>query len=398
MFYCRDANLRLYLFVRLMLREIQKKFVEMFSKNPRLFRSPGRINIIGEHTDYNNGFVLPAAIDKEIYFAIAPNTQHKYRLYSYDKQSLCEVVEVAPQKSPHWCNYLLGVIAQMQKRGVVVPTVDLVFGGNIPVGFGLSSSAALECGFAYALNTIFNLGFSKLELVQMSQLAEHEYVGVHCGIMDQFAVMFGKQDSVIQLDCKTLEYQYFPFQLDGYTVLLCNSNVKHNLASSEYNVRRCESEAGVKVVASQYSGIQSLRDISMEQLENCKSQLQGKSYNRCRYVIEENNRLQNACQAMLRGDVQTIGEMMFETHEGLSKQYEVSCPEIDIMVEIARSCGGVVGSRMMGGGFGGCTISIVKNEAIALFKQKMKTEYYDKYNKEEAIFEVDLCDGTSEIE
>lgn len=381
-----------------MLREIQKKFVEMFSPTPRLFRSPGRINIIGEHTDYNNGFVLPAAIDKEIYFAIAPNLQNRYRFYSYDTQSSCEIVDITLQKSPHWCNYLLGVIVQMQKRGVVVPTVDLVFGGNIPIGLGLSSSAALECGFAYALNAIFNLGFSKLELVQMSQMAEHEYVGVHCGIMDQFAVMFGKQDSVLQLDCKTLEYQYFPFQLDGYAVLLCNSNVKHNLVSSEYNVRRSESEAGVKVVASQYSGIQSLRDITMEQLENCKSILQETLYNRCRYVIEENIRLQNVCQAMLRGDVQTVGTMMFETHDGLSKQYEVSCPEIDKMVEIAHSCEGVAGSRMMGGGFGGCTISIVKNECVDLFKQKMGTEYYAQYNKVESIFEVDLCDGTSEIE
>lgn len=380
-----------------MLREIKKTFIDRFSPNPRLFRSPGRINIIGEHTDYNNGFVLPAAIDKEIYFAIAPNTQNKFRFFSYDKQSQCEIDVIKTQESQHWCNYLLGVIAQMQKRGEIVPPVDLVFGGNVPIGFGLSSSAALECGFAYALNTIFNLGFSKLELVQMSQIAEHEYVGVQCGIMDQFAVMFGKQDNVIQLDCQTLDYHYFPLKLDGYTILLCNSNVKHSLASSEYNVRRRESEDGVKVVASQYSGIQSLRDVSMEQLQSCKSQLQGKSFNRCRYVIEENERLKNVCRALLQGDVQTVGKLMFETHDGLSKQYEVSCPEIDIMVEIAHSCEGVVGSRMMGGGFGGCTISIVKNEAIELFKKQMKIEYYEKYGKEESIFEVDLCDGTSEI-
>lgn len=380
-----------------MIQEIQEKFIELFAAQPRLFRSPGRINIIGEHTDYNEGFVLPAAIDKEIYFAIAPNSLQSFRFYSYDKQSMREFDAILPQESHCWSNYLLGVIAQMQKRGVHIPPVDLVFGGNVPVGFGLSSSAALECGFAYALNTIFNLGFSKLELVQMSQLAEHEYVGVNCGIMDQFAVMFGKKDHVLQLDCKTLEYQYFPLELDGYTVLLCNSNVKHNHASSGYNVRRRESEDGVKVVASQYSGIQSLRDISMEQLQSCKLQMQGKSFERCRYVIEENERLQNVCRALLCHDVPTVGKMMFETHEGLSKQYEVSCPEIDIMVEIAHTCDGVVGSRMMGGGFGGCTISIVRNESVEDFKQKMRTEYYEKYNKKESIFEVDLCDGTSEI-
>lgn len=231
----------------------------------------------------------------------------------------------------------------------------------------------------------------------MSQIAEHEYAGVKCGIMDQFAVMFGKKDSVVQLDCKTLDYQYFPLNFPDCTIMLCNSNVKHELASSEYNVRRKECEDGVRIVASHYENIHSLRDVSMEQLQSCASELQGKSFDRCKYVIEENLRLKNACRAMLQGDLNTVGEMMFATHNGLSKLYEVSCPELDVMVDIAHSCDGVVGSRIMGGGFGGCTISILRKDAVSEFKQRMQKEYYQKFNKQQSIFEVVITDGTSEI-
>ncbi len=379
-----------------MIQEVKAKFVEEFSSKPRTFRSPGRINIIGEHTDYNEGFVLPAAIDKQIVFAIAPNTCGKFRFCAKDLNEYGEfpyVVEV----SQTWANYLLGVIAQIQKRGVQVPPVDVVFGGNVPLGAGLSSSAALECGFAYALNEIFNFGFSRLELVQMSQMAEHEFAHVNCGIMDQFAVMFGKKDHVIQLDCKTLEYQYFPLELHDYTILLCNSNVKHELVSSEYNVRRRETEAGVQVVASHFPNIHTMRDVTMEQLLQCAPEMQGKSFNRCKYVIEENIRLKRACQAMTEGDIKTVGAMMYGTHEGMSKLYEASCPEIDVMVEIAKTCDGVVGSRIMGGGFGGCTISLVQNDAVELFKKRIIAEYYQKYDKTPTIYEVAICDGTSEL-
>ena len=379
-----------------MIQEVKEKFIEEFSSKPRIFRSPGRINIIGEHTDYNEGFVLPAATDKEIVFAVAPNNCGKFCFYANDLKEYGEfpyVVEV----SQLWANYLLGVVAQIQKCGVHVPTVDVVFGGNVPLGAGVSSSAALECGFAYALNEVFNFGFSRLELVQMSQMAEHEFAHVNCGIMDQFAVMFGKKDHVIQLDCKTLEYQYFPLELQDSTILLCNSNVKHELVSSEYNVRRRETEAGVAVVASHFPNIHSMRDVTLEQLQQCASEMQGKSFDRCKYVIEENIRLKRACQAMLQGDIQTVGAMMYETHEGMSKLYEASCPEIDVMVKIAQTCEGVIGSRIMGGGFGGCTISLMQNDAVELFKKRIIAEYYQKYDKTPTIYEVAICDGTSEL-
>lgn len=380
-----------------MIQEVKNNFEDLFSKKPRLFRSPGRINIIGEHTDYNEGFVLPAAIDKEIDFAVAPNTCGKFRFYALDLREKAEFSEINRQNKQLWTNYLLGVIAQFQKRGLNVPTVDVVFGGNVPLGAGLSSSAALECGFAYALNAIFEFGLSRIEMVKMCQLAEHEYAGVNCGIMDQFAVMMGKKDQVVQLDCKTLDYQYFPLQLSGYTILLCNSNVKHELASSQYNVRRRECETGVSVIASHYSNIHSLRDVTVEQLQIYANELHERVYDRCLYVIEENMRLKSACQAMLEGDVEMVGRMMYATHDGLSNQYEVSCPELDKMVEIAHSVDGVVGSRIMGGGFGGCTISIVKNEALEHFKHQMIIDYYNKFNKDQAMFEVVISDGTNEI-
>ena len=277
-----------------MIQELRAKFIDLYSVTPRMFRSPGRINIIGEHTDYNDGFVLPAAIDKEIVFAVAPNTTGTFRFYAADLNDFGEFPDVVPQTDKKWANYLLGVVAQMQKKGFSVPSVDVVFGGNVPLGAGLSSSAALECGFAYALNAIFDFGISTIDLVKMSQLTEHEFVGLRCGIMDQFAVLFGKKDSVVRLDCRSLEYQHFPFILNDYVIVLCNSNVKHELASSEYNVRRHEGEEGVRVLSSHYPEIHSLRDATLEQLECCKSELSEKSYMRCKYVIEENQRVLTA--------------------------------------------------------------------------------------------------------
>lgn len=380
-----------------MIQELQAKFIDLYSVTPRMFRSPGRINIIGEHTDYNDGFVLPAAIDKEIVFAVAPNTTGTFRFYAADLNDFGEFPDIVPQTDKKWANYLLGVVAQMQKKGFSVPSVDVVFGGNVPLGAGLSSSAALECGFAFALNAIFDFGFSTIDLVKMSQLTEHEFVGLRCGIMDQFAVMFGKKDSVVRLDCRSLEYQHFPFILNDYAIVLCNSNVKHELASSEYNVRRHEGEEGVRVLSSHYPEIRSLRDATLEQLECCKSELSEKSYMRCKYVIEENQRVLTACEAMLRGDVEMVGKMMYATHEGMSKLYEASCKEIDEMVDIARTSSAVVGSRIMGGGFGGCTISVVKKSAVEDFKQMMNEQYYKRYNTPSVIYDIVVSDGTNEI-
>lgn len=380
-----------------MIRKIENKFKDLFSSTPRIFRSPGRINIIGEHTDYNDGFVLPAAIDKQIIFAVAPNTVGLFRMFADDLQDYVECKDVVVQQKS-WANYLLGVINQFQKRGLSVPSVDVVFGGDIPMGSGLSSSAALECGFAYALNALFEYGLSTQDMIYASQMAEHEFIGVRCGIMDQSAVMLGRKDSVIRLDCRSLEHSFYPFRLQGYTVILANSLVKHELASSEYNVRRSECEAGVNIVAHHYNTVRSLRDITIEQLDSCREEMSATVYMRCKYVIEENSRVVSVCKAMQNDDITTVGSLLYATHEGLKSQYAVSCPEVDILVDIAHAAPGVVGSRIMGGGFGGCSLSLVANEALDDFKQRLVREYYHKYAKPETIFQVKISDGTSEIQ
>jgi galactokinase len=385
-----------------MKQKVISVFKDLYKSEPSVFRSPGRINIIGEHTDYNAGFVLPAAINKEMYFAIAPNTCNSFRFYAYDLQESSEISssDIQIQTLKTWTNYLLGVVAQIKKRGISIPTVDVVIGSTIPVGAGISSSAAMECGFLFALNSLFSFQFSTIEMVQMAQMAEHEYAGVKCGIMDQFAVMHGKENHVIKLDCRSLEFSYSPLQLNDYTILLCDTAVKHSLASSEYNLRRAECEKGVSVISQHYNNnnINSLRDVSLEQLNHCAHLLSTLTIDRCSYVIEENIRLEKTCKAMDSNDLKTVGEMIFASHEGLKNKYEVSCKELDVLVDIARSTSGVLGARMMGGGFGGCTINIVHNDIVADFKQRVQKEYYLAYNKPENIIEVAICNGTCKCE
>jgi galactokinase len=382
-----------------MINDILTTFQGLYKCQPRLFRSPGRINIIGEHTDYNNGFVLPAAINKEMYFAVAPNTTSSFRMFAYDLNEKTEIStsEVAIQKSKTWSNYLLGVVDQLAKRGVSIGGVDVVVGGTIPIGAGVSSSAAMECGFLFSLNSVFSLGLGTMEMVKMAQMAEHEFAGVKCGIMDQFAVMFGKKDAVMRLDCRSLDFDYESLKLDNYSILLCDTGVKHSLASSEYNNRRLECERGVSVVAKHFTGISSLRDVSLEQLQYCSGELSKRTFDQCSYVIEENIRLNNACKALENNDLKTLGQMIYASHEGLKTKYEVSCPELDTLVEIARSTEGVIGSRMMGGGFGGCTINILHNDALENFEEKIRNGYYLPTGKPENIIKVAISDGTSEI-
>src|ERR1035437_1929179 len=300
-----------------MVQDIIKTFQDLYKSKPTVFRSPARINIIGEHTDYNAGFVLPAAINKEMYFAVAPNTANSFRFFAYDLKESADIAcsHVAIQKTKTWTNYLLGIIAQLQKRGIEVSGVDVVVGGTIPIGAGVSSSAAMECGFLFALNHLFSYELSTIEMVKMAQMAEHEYAGVKCGIMDQFAVMFGKNDQVMKLDCRSLEYSYSPFQLADYSILLCDSAVKHSLASSEYNLRRAECEKGVAVVAQHYPNICSLRDVSLDQLHYCSNLLSPLTMQRCEYVIEENIRLEKTCAAMQIADLETVGKMIYASHE-----------------------------------------------------------------------------------
>lgn len=373
---------------------IQQKFVELFGSEPVMFEAPGRVNLIGEHTDYNEGFVLPAAVDKAIRFAIKPNTVGKYRFYAFDLNESFETADNQINVSnTAWANYLLGVIAQFEKDGNKVPGFDCVFGGNVPLGAGMSSSAAIEVGMAFAIDVTFGFGYNRLQLVKFAQKAEHEYAGVKCGIMDQFASMFGKAGHVIKLDCRSLEFRHFPLDMSQYMLVLVNTGVKHSLASSEYNKRRQECETGVSVVAKYYADIKSLRDVTLDMLDAHKAEMSDVVYKRCSYIIEENARLEAGCDALSRGDFEEFGRNMFGSHAGLRDKYEVSCLELDQLVEIARKSAGVLGSRMMGGGFGGCTITLINKNNVADFESAVCSQYKTPDGKQPDIFEVVIADG-----
>ncbi|WPP48153.1 galactokinase [Catalinimonas niigatensis] len=374
---------------------IQNKFLELYDKQPSLVRSPGRVNLIGEHTDYNEGFVLPAAINKEMIFAVAPNDHSRCRIYSYDMRENVDVDPTAFQPSKYtWANYILGVIDQLQKQGLMVKGFDCVFGGDIPKGAGISSSAALECGLTTALNHIFEFGLDKQSIAKISQKAENEYVGVQCGIMDQFANMFGQRHQVIKLDCRSLEYELIPFKIDGYKIVLLDTNISHSLASSEYNVRRQQCEEGVKILKEQGLEVSSLRDVSLDMLTRFRTMMDAVVYRRCRYVIEENKRVEEACRLLEQDDLPAFGQKMYESHEGLSKAYEVSCEELDFLVDQTRDNDSVLGARMMGGGFGGCTINLVKEEALASMTMDIEQEYQQQFRRELKVYIGDIVNGT----
>ncbi|RSK45354.1 galactokinase [Hymenobacter rigui] len=380
---------------------IASAFTDAFGHDAALLvRAPGRVNLIGEHTDYNGGFVLPAAINKEIFFAVAPNNLGRIRLASYDKQEHHEVELTAEPLAPgpvQWANYLLGVAAQFQKRGLAVQGFDCVFGGTIPMGAGLSSSAAVECGLAYALNQLHNYGLNSLQLAQLAQKAEHEFAGVLCGLMDQFASIMSRAGQVVRLDCRSLEYVYFPFDTQAAQVVLCNSGVKHNLADSEYNVRRSQCERGVAVLRRYYPTIQTLRDVTLAQLQAHQQEMDELTYRRCRYVIEENERVLRACDYLNAGDLTAFGQQMYASHAGLRDDYEVSCPELDVLVEAARGLPGVFGSRMMGGGFGGCTINLVAPEHVEDFVAEVSRHFTAQYGRPLETYHAHIVAGVSAV-
>ena len=377
-----------------MKEKIRKDFKERFGTEGTLYASAGRINLIGEHTDYNGGFVFPGAIDKVIMADIRPNGTDTVNLYSIDldeKSSFGLSEEDAP--SQQWARYVFGVCRETLKRGGVVKGFDAVFAGNVPLGAGLSSSAALESCFAYALNDLFNSNsIEKFELAKIGQSTEHNYCGVNCGIMDQFASVFGKKDCLIRLDCRSLEYEYFPFSIDGHRLVLVDSVVKHELVDSPYNKRRQSCERVAKRL-----GIDTLRDAEMADLEAVKGDISAEDYMRAKFVIEEKERVLDVCDALNRGDIDTVGRLMYETHRGLSKDYEVSCEELDFLNDIARECG-VVGSRIMGGGFGGCTINLVADDKYDHFIATAKEKFNAKYGHAPKIYDVIISDGARRIE
>lgn len=376
-------------------KAIREKFKELFGSSQLIVRSPGRINLIGEHTDYNEGFVLPAAIDKEIYFAFAKNGGKECRIFSYDygEMNTFSLDDFSPVPQG-WINYIMGVAAQLQADGHRIEGFDCVFGGNIPIGAGLSSSAALENGVCLGLSSLFELNLDKLSMIRYSQKAEHEYAGVACGIMDQFASMMGKAAHAIRLDCRSMEYIYFPLDLEEYQFILCDTKVEHALVDSEYNQRRSECELGLAAVQNFYSGISSLRDVSYEMLDTVRVEVPPVVYERCSYVLEENDRLLKGCELLEKGDFGGFGNLMYGSHDGLSKKYEVSCKELDFLVDFTRKRDEVLGARMMGGGFGGCTINLVKRDQKEKFEADITQAYQEQFLRQPAIYEVNIVDGT----
>ena len=379
--------------------ELTSIFTMQFQAQPVLFGSPGRINIIGEHTDYNNGFVLPAAIDKAVYVAISKREDSRVHLYAADlKESIDLGLDEIRPVSQNWANYILGVVAQMQKRSLPVGGFNMAMTGDVPIGSGLSSSAAVECATAIALNSIFGLKLNNMELALLAQKAEHEFAGVLCGIMDQFASVFGKKDHVIRLDCRSMEYEYVPLRLDGYKIVLLNTNVSHSLASSEYNTRRGQCEAGVQMVQQRYPEVKSLRDVTLQMLDEQVRPNDPLIYKRCAYVVRENQRLLEGCEDLIQGRIDALGQKMFETHEGLSKDYEVSCPELDFLVENVRMHPGVIGARMMGGGFGGCTINIVQNDLVDTILPELAAAYEQAMGRKLSNYIVQTANGSGPLD
>lgn len=373
--------------------KIRHAFKERFGAEGEIFCAPGRVNLIGEHTDYNMGFVLPGAIDKAITLAIRPNGLNQFRLLALDTGEE-ETFTVADKSTRHhWASYILGVVMEFQSRCFAVPPFDAVFAGDIPQGGGMSSSAALESAFAFAINELGNFGVQRLELAQIGQSAEHKYAGVRCGIMDQFASLHGAKDHLIRLDCRSLQYELIPFVLPGYRLLLLDTRVKHSLASSEYNTRRAECETGVAILRKRFNSVQSLRDADLAMLESVRAELDQATYTRCQYVIEENDRVLAAVEQLKLGDVAAFGRLMYASHEGLSQKYNVSCRELDLLVAVARETQGVQGARMMGGGFGGCTINLVAESAIADFKRIVQEKFFAAFGHNPLVYEVAISEG-----
>ncbi len=378
--------------------KIEKKFTELYKTTPHQFRAPGRINLIGEHTDYNDGFVMPAAIDKEVVYAVNITGTEKIRMFAFDLNESYESGISNLKRDPKkWPDYLSGVVDQLLRSGKKIKGFDCVFGSDIPIGSGLSSSAALECGLAYALNELLELNIDKMHLAKLCQRAEQEFAGLNCGIMDQFASLFGARGKVMKLDCRSLEYEYYPIDLPDYEIILCDTKVKHSLASSEYNTRRKECEEGVRILKKYAPSLNSLRDVTAELLNEHRQEIPAVVFQRCLYVVEEIDRVGKACTDLKQGKITDLGKKMYETHSGLSNQYGVSCDELDYLVEIA-SDSGVTGARMMGGGFGGCTINLVSKSIVSRFTDRVYSKYKEKFGIDLSIYHVGINDGASVFE
>ncbi|HVP91530.1 MAG TPA: galactokinase [Terriglobales bacterium] len=371
------------------------RFRNHFPGAPALVVSPGRVNLIGEHTDYNEGFVLPAATDKAIVFAVAPRPDGVCHFVSrdFDQEFRCELG--ALHRSPlRWPDYLQGVIDQFLRAGHKVGGFNCVFGGDIPIGAGMSSSAAIEGGLAFTLNHMFRLGLDGLTLVKLAQKAENEFVGVRCGIMDQFINIHGREKKVLKLDCRSLEYEYFPFEREDLRIVVADTLVRRELAGSEYNVRRRQCEEGVALLRRHDPSVRSLRDVSQVLLKEHQAEFDPVVFRRCDYVIRENIRVAEACVDLGRGDFKSFGERMSESHAGLRDDYQVSSAELDALVEAAAAVPGVLGSRMMGAGFGGCTINLVEAGAVPEFEAQVGRAYEAAFGRRPKVHVIRISAGT----
>ncbi len=381
--------------MRLTIDDVRSRFIKHFDGTTgSVYAAPGRINLIGEHTDYNNGYVFPGAVEQGIIAEIKPNGTRKVRAYSIDLKDYTEFSlddEQGPKAS--WARYIFGVCREMMALGVPVEGFNTAFAGDVPLGAGMSSSAALESTFAFGLNDLWGENkIDRMELARVGQRTEHKYIGVMCGIMDQAISCLGRKGSLLRLD----EYEYFPWNPKGYQLVLVNSCVKHTLAGSPYNERRLQCEHVAEIIGQKHPEVKSLRDASIEMLEEVKGEITGDEYKRARYVIGEVERVLAVCDALKNDDYEMVGKMMYETHYGLSKEYEVSCEELDFLNDVAKEAG-VTGSRIMGGGFGGCTINLVAEELVDNFKKLAKEKFAEKYGKEPIIIDVVIGDGARKL-
>ncbi|MFA5444280.1 MAG: galactokinase [Bacteroidales bacterium] len=378
---------------------INNQFIDKYGDPAgEVYASPGRINLIGEHTDYNGGFVFPGAIDKGMVAVIRKNGVGKVRAWSVDLQDYAEFkMEESDLPKASWARYIFGVCREIIKRGGTLGGFDTAFAGDVPLGAGMSSSAALESTYAFALNDMFSLGIDKFVLARIGQATEHNYVGVKCGIMDQFASLFGKEGSLIRLDTRSMEYKYFPFHPKGYKLVLLDTAVKHELASSAYNKRRESCENAARVVRENgHPGVEFLRDVTMDMLNEVKAKLPEEDFKRAEYVVGETTRVLAVSDALERDDYETVGRMMYQTHDGMSRLYEVSCEELDFLNDVAKECS-VTGSRVMGGGFGGCTINLVKEHLYDGFLAKAKEQFAAKFGHSPKVYDVVISDGARRI-
>ncbi|MCX7985109.1 MAG: galactokinase [Bacteroidetes bacterium] len=372
---------------------VEETFLKKYHERPLIIRSPGRINIIGEHTDYNDGFVLPAAIDRALFFAFSPRSDNAIIVDALNVNEHYEgsINELAPYGS--WQRYILGVLNQLQRREYAIKGFQCVFGGDIPIGAGISSSAALGVGVAYGLNILFQLNIEPLELAKLAQKAEHEYAGVLCGIMDQYTNIFGERGTALKIDCRFLTHEVYPVD-HRVTIVLLNTGITHRLASSKYNQRRMECQRGVTILKQWYPALTHLRDVTEDMLLLHRDAFDATTFKRCLYVIQENERVNRACAALRRNDLITLGSLLYDSHNGLKNEYEVSCPELDYLVELAQTSEGVYGARLMGGGFGGCTINLVDSKYVEDFCSKTMFQFENKFGRSLVSYSTTTCNGT----